>query len=203
LTVPFALAAGLSGAVDNTGVIVTAGLAEVAAGSIAMGLGGYLAGRSDAEHYDAERVREVTEVRDKAKVEAEEVADVFRAYGLTAAELKPVVDALRKRPETWVDFMMRFELGLEKPDPRRALGSALTIALSYIAGGFIPLGPYIALKASMALPVSVGVTLLALAIFGYVKGHFTGASPLRSSLQTVLIGGLAAAAAFLIARAIS
>jgi VIT1/CCC1 family predicted Fe2+/Mn2+ transporter len=203
LTVPFALAAGLSGAVDNTSIIVTAGLAEIAAGSIAMGLGGYLAARSDAEHYDAERVREETEVREKAKVEAEEVANVFRTYGLTAAELKPVVDALRKRPAVWVDFMMRFELGLEKPDPRRALASAVTIALAYIVGGFIPLGPYIVLKATMALPASVGITLLALAIFGYVKGHFTGASPVRSSLQTVLIGGLAAAAAFLIARAIS
>ena len=146
LTVPFALAAGLSGAVDNTSIIVTAGLAEIAAGSIAMGLGGYLAARSDAEHYDAERVREETEVREKAKVEAEEVADVFRTYGLTAAELKPVVDALRKRPAAWVDFMMRFELGLEKPDPRRALASAVTIALAYIVGGFIPLGPYMVLK---------------------------------------------------------
>jgi VIT1/CCC1 family predicted Fe2+/Mn2+ transporter len=117
--------------------------------------------------------------------------------------LKPVVDALRKRPEAWVDFMMRFELGLEKPDPRRALGSAVTIAAAYIASGFIPLGPYIALKATMALPASVGITLLALAIFGYVKGHFAGASPVRSSFQTVLIGGLAATAAFVIARAIS
>jgi len=203
LTVPFALAAGLSGAVDNTSIIVTAGLAEIAAGSIAMGLGGYLAARSDAEHYHAERVREETEVREKTKVEAEEVADVFRTYGLTAAEFKPVVDALRKRPEAWVDFMMRFELGLEKPDPRRALASAVTIAAAYIVGGFIPLGPYMALKAGMALPASVGITLLALAIFGYVKGHFTGASPVRSSFQTVLIGGLAAGAAFLIARAIS
>jgi len=174
-----------------------------AAGSIAMGLGGYLAARSDAEHYDAERVREETEVREKGKVEAEEVADVFRAYGLTPAELQPVVDALRKRPAAWVDFMMRFELGLEKPESRRALGSAVTIAAAYIAGGFIPLGPHIALKATMALPASVGIALLALAIFGYVKGHFTGASPVRGSLQTVLIGGLAAAAAFLIARAIS
>jgi len=203
LTVPFALAAGLSGAVDNTSIIVTAGLAEIAAGSIAMGLGGYLAARSDAEHYDAERAREATEVQEKATVEAEEVADVFRAYGLTSAELQPVVDALRKRPAAWVDFMMRFELGLEKPDPRRALGSALTIAVAYIIGGFIPLGPYITLKATMALPASVAITLLALAIFGYAKGHFTGASPVRSSLQTVVIGGLAAAAAFVIARAIS
>jgi len=203
LTVQFALAAGLSGADDNTSVIVTAGLAEVAAGSIAMGLGGYLAARSDAEHYHAERVREETEVRERARVEAEEVAEIFRSYGLTSAELKPVVDALRRRPEAWVDFMMRFELGLEKPASRRALASAVTIALAYIVGGIIPLGPYIVLKAAMALPASVGITLLALAIFGYVKGHFTGASPVRSSFQTVLIGGLAAAAAFSIARAIS
>src|SRR5512136_3003704 len=204
LTVPFALAAGLSGAVDNTSIIVTAGLAEIAAGSIAMGLGGYLAARSDAEHYHAERAREETEVQEKAKIEAQEVADVFRAYGLTSAELKPVVDALRKRPEAWVDFMMRFELGLEKPDPKRAVVSALTIAGAYIAGGFIPLGPYVVLpKASTALVASVAITLLALAASGYVKGHFTGAAPVRSSIQTVLIGGVAAGAAFLIARAIS
>lgn len=203
LTVPFALAAGLSGAVDNARIVVTAGLAEIAAGSIAMGLGGYLAARSDAEHYAAERAREETEVEEKAAVEAEEVSSIFRAYGLTGEEARPLVDALRKRPEAWLDFMMRFELGLEKPDPRRALVSAMTIAGAYVVGGFIPLGPYIALKASMALPTSVAITLLALAIFGYVKGHFTGASPLRSALQTVLIGGLAATAAFLIAKAIS
>jgi VIT1/CCC1 family predicted Fe2+/Mn2+ transporter len=203
LTVPFALAAGLSGAVDNTSIIVTAGLAEIAAGSIAMGLGGYLAARSDAEHYHAERAREATEVREKAKIEAQEVAEVFGSYGLTPAEIQPVVEALRKRPEAWVDFMMRFELGLEKPEPRRALGSAVTIAVAYIVGGFIPLGPYIAMRAATALAGSVGITLVALAIFGYVKGHFTGASPARSAVQTVFIGGLAAAAAFLIARAIS
>jgi vacuolar iron transporter family protein len=203
LTVPFALAAGLSGAVDNTSIIVTAGLAEIAAGSIAMGLGGYLAGRSDAEHYQAERVREETEVREKPAVEAEEVAAIFRAYGLTSEEIRPVVDAFRARPVAWVDFMMRFELGLEKPEPRRALVSAVTIAGAYIVGGFIPLGPYMAMKATGALAGSVGITLLALAIFGYVKGHFTGASPVWSSVQTVLIGGLAAAAAFAIARAIS
>jgi VIT1/CCC1 family predicted Fe2+/Mn2+ transporter len=203
LTVPFALAAGLSGAVDNTSIIVTAGLAEIAAGSIAMGLGGYLAARSDAEHYRTERAREAAEVRDKAGVEAEEVSDIFRSYGLTVEEAQPLVDALRKRPEAWLDFMMRFELGLEKPDPRRALVSAATIAGAYVLGGFIPLGPYVVLKASMALSASVGITLLALAIFGYVKGHFTGASPVRSAFQTVSIGGLAAAAAFLIARAIS
>jgi VIT1/CCC1 family predicted Fe2+/Mn2+ transporter len=204
LTVPFALAAGLSGAVDTTRIIMTAGLAEIAAGSIAMGLGGYLAAKSDAEHYQAERMREASEVRDKADVEASEVADVFSSYGLTLEESKPVVDALRKRPEAWIDFMMRFELGLEKPDPKRALVSALTIAVAYTAGGFIPLGPYIVLPhASTALTASIGVTLCALAVFGYVKGRFTGTRALRSAVQTVLIGGVAAGAAFLIARAIS
>jgi len=204
LTVPFALAAGLSGAVSSTGIIVTAGLAEIAAGSIAMGLGGYLAARSDAEHYQAERAREEAEVAGIPEVEAEEVALVFREYGLTDEESRPVVDALRKRPKAWVDFMMRFELGLEKPEPRRALASAITIAGAYIVGGFIPLSSYTVLSsASTALAVSVVVTLVALAIFGYVKGRFTGARPLLSSVQTVLIGGIAATVAFLIARAIS
>jgi VIT1/CCC1 family predicted Fe2+/Mn2+ transporter len=204
LTVPFALAAGLSGAINTTGIIVTAGLAEIAAGSIAMGLGGYLAAKSDAEHYFSERVREELEVREKPDIEAAEVAEVFHAYGLTPEESKPVVDALRKRPQAWVDFMMRFELGLEKPDPKRAVISAGTIAGAYIAGGFIPLGPYIVLtRASTALIVSVIITLFALAVFGYVKGRFTGAPALRSAIQTVVIGGIAAAVAFMIARAIS
>ena len=204
LTVPFALAAGLSGAVSSTGIIVTAGLAEIAAGSIAMGLGGYLAARSDAEHYASERKREEMEVREKPEVEADEVTEVFQAYGLTAEESAPVVEALRKQPEAWVDFMMRFELGLEKPDPRRALTSALTIAGAYVAGGFIPLAPYFVLStARAALSLSVLVTLVALTVFGYVKGRFTGAPPVRGALQTALIGGLAAAAAFAIARAIS
>jgi VIT1/CCC1 family predicted Fe2+/Mn2+ transporter len=204
LTVPFALAAGLSGAVNSTGIIVTAGLAEIAAGSIAMGLGGYLAAKSDAEHYAKERAREELEVREKPAAEAAEVREVFQAYGLTATESAPIVDAFTRRPEVWVDFMMRFELGLEKPDPHRALGSAFTIGGAYVAGGFIPLGPYlIATSARTGLIFSVAVTLVALSLFGYIKGHFTGIAPLRSALQTVLIGGLAAAAAFVIARAIA
>jgi VIT1/CCC1 family predicted Fe2+/Mn2+ transporter len=204
LTVPFALAAGLSGAVTSTGVIVTAGLAEIVAGSIAMGLGGYLAARSDAEHYASERLREQQEVVEKSDAEKAEVMQVFQSYGLTEQESVPIVEALSHRPEEWVDFMMRFELGLEKPDPKRALTSALTIAGAYIAGGLIPLSPYMLISvAQTALPVSVVATLIALTIFGYVKGHFTGTAPLRSALQTALIGGLAAAAAFLIARAIS
>jgi vacuolar iron transporter family protein len=204
LTVPFALAAGLSGAVTSTGIIVTAGLAEVAAGSIAMGLGGYLAARGDVEHYDHERVREQREVREKPAAEAAEVAEVLESYGLTPEESAPVVAALRQRPEAWVDFMMRFELGLERPDPRRATTSALTIGGAYIAGGLIPLAPYMVVaSARTAFLASVILTLIALTLFGAIKGRFTGAPAARSALQTVLIGGLAAAAAFLIARAIS
>ena len=204
LTVPFALAAGLTGAVESTGIIVTAGLAEIAAGSIAMGLGGYMAAMSDAEHYASERVREQMEVSKKPELEAEEVIEVFQSYGLTPEESAPVVDALRKRPEAWVDFMMRFELGLEMPDPSRAVISALTIGGAYMAGGFVPLGPYILFTSSQtALLFSVMVTLATLAVFGYIKGHFTGTAPLRSAFQTLLIGGLAAGAAFVIARVFS
>jgi VIT1/CCC1 family predicted Fe2+/Mn2+ transporter len=203
LTVPFALAAGLTGAVDSTGIVVTAGLAEIAAGSIAMGLGGFLAARGDAEHYASERAREWEEVREKPAVEAAEVAEVFREFGLTPEQTAPILDALRRRPEAWVDFMMRFELGLERPEPGRALRSAATIAGSYVAGGLVPLAPYfVARTATGALPLSVGMTLLALLAFGWAKGRFTGARPLRSAVQTALIGGIAAAAAFGIARAI-
>ena len=204
LTVPFALAAGLSGAVSATGIIVTAGLAEIAAGSIAMGLGGYLAARSDADHYTSERERERREVKETPEVEQSEVAEIFEAYGLTREETEPILKAFRNHPKSWIDFMMRFELGLEKPDPSRALRSAATIGGAYVAGGFIPLVPYILLPtAGAALPFSVGVTLAALLVFGFVKGRFTGARPVKSALQTALIGGLAAAAAFGIARAIS
>ena len=204
LTVPFALAAGLSGAVDTTRIIVTAGLAEIAAGAIAMGLGGYLAAQSEAEHYHAERQREVTEVTEKPEAEVTETTEVFRSYGVTEEASRPIVDALRTRPEAWVDFMMRFELGLEPPDPRRAVVSALTIAGAYIAGGCIPLGPYMLLAtAPAALGASVALTLMALGVFGYVKGHFTGTPPWRSAMQTVLIGGVAAGVAFVIARAIT
>jgi VIT1/CCC1 family predicted Fe2+/Mn2+ transporter len=204
LTVPFALAAGLSGAVESTSIVITAGLAEIAAGSIAMGLGGYLAARSDAEHYASERRREQAEVRDIPAAEAREVIDVLASYGVSAEAADPVVRALERRPEAWVDFMMRFELGLEKPDPKRAVISAATIAVAYIVGGLVPLAPYFVFAAAgRALAVSVGCTLLALLVFGYVKGHFTGAGPVRSALQTALVGGLAAAAAFGIARAIT
>lgn len=204
LTVPFALAAGLTGAITQTGIIVTAGLAEIAAGSIAMGLGGYLAAKSDAEHYAKEREREKREVAEIPHEEMREVAEVFQAYGLNEEETWPIVQALKRQPGNWVDFMMRFELGLEKPEPGRALKSALTIAGAYIAGGFIPLGPYIfAHNSSEALLTSVALTLAALLVFGFVKGRFTGTRPVRSALQTALIGSVAAGAAFAIARLIS
>src|SRR6266853_89462 len=210
LTVPFALAAGLTGLASATaGIIVTAGLAEIAAGSIAMGLGGYLAAKSDAEHYAKERESEKLGVKEVPEEEMREVAEVFHSYGLTAAESDPIVEALARHPKKWVDFMMRFELGLEKPDPKSALISALTIAASYMAGGLIPLAPYIAaaylhrISVATALLISVGLTVLALMVFGFIKGRFTGTRPLRSALQTALIGSLAAGAAFLIARAIS
>lgn len=203
LTVPFALAAGLSGAIDQTAIIVTAGLAEIAAGSIAMGLGGYMAAKSDAEHYAKEREREKREVAEIPHEEMREVADVFREYGLTEDQTWPIVQALKRQPRNWVDFMMRFELGLEKPDPKRALTSALTIAGAYIAGGMIPLAPYIfSHTASNALLLSIVLTLIALLIFGFVKGHFTGTRPVRSALQTAFIGSVAAGAAFAIARMI-
>ena len=204
LTVPFALAAGLSGAVDNSHIVVVAGLAEIAAGSIAMGLGGFLAARSDAEHYESERQREQREVKEVPDEEAREVQKVFSDYGLSSEESGPVVEALTQKPKEWVDFMMRFELGLEEPDPKRAVQSAATIAASYVAGGIIPLAPYMALhSARAALLWSVIVTLIALGVFGFIKGRFTGAKPVRSASQTIVIGGLAAGAAFLLAKSFS
>jgi VIT1/CCC1 family predicted Fe2+/Mn2+ transporter len=208
LTVPFALAAGLTGglagASNPNGIIVTAGLAEIAAGSIAMGLGGYLAAKSDAEHYAKEREREKREVAEIPHEEMREVAEVFQEYGLTQEETRPIVEALRKHPRKWIDFMMRFELGLEKPDPKRALTSAITIGGAYAAGGFVPLAPYMFTRnPQTALFISIATTLAALFIFGLIKGRFTGTRPMRSALQTALIGSLAAGAAFMIAKAIS
>jgi VIT1/CCC1 family predicted Fe2+/Mn2+ transporter len=204
LTVPFALAAGLTGAVHTTRIIVTAGLAEIAAGSIAMGLGGYLAAKSDAEHYAKEREREKREVAEIPHEEMREVAEVFEDYGLTEEETKPIVEALRRQPKKWIDFMMRFELGLEKPDPKRAMTSAISIGGAYAVGGFIPLAPYMTMgEPSTALMISIVVTLAALLIFGFVKGRFTGMRPVRSALQTAFIGSAAAGAAFFIASIIS
>jgi len=203
LTVPFALAAGLSGTVASTTIVVVAGLAEIAAGSIAMGLGGYLAARTDRDHYESERAREHRETVELPEKETEEVADVFRGYGMTEEEIAPVVRAISADRKRWVDFMMRFELGFEEPDPKRARNSAATIAASYIAGGLVPLAPYILMPSlDRALATSMAVTLLALFVFGYVKGRLTGISPWRGGLQTVVIGGLASAAAYTLARLI-
>ena len=204
LTVPFALAAGLSGTVQSTRIVVIAGLAEIAAGSIAMGLGGYLAAKTDLQHYRAEEQREYLETQEKTAREKEEVGEIFREYGLSAEQAAPVVEAISADTKRWVDFMMRFELGLEEPDPGRALRSASLIAASYVAGGLIPLFPYMVWQqVRTALWISIGVTPAALFLFGYIKGRFTGVSPLRAGVQTAFIGGLAAAAAFAIARMIS
>jgi len=204
LTVPFALAAGLTGAVDASRLIVIAGLAEIAAGSIAMGLGGYLAARGDAEHYRSEWAREEREIAEKTEFERGEVREILESYGLTHAESTPILAAFEANPKVWVDWMMRFELGLEEPHPGRALNSAATIAASYIAGGLIPLAPYTVMpNARTAMHLSVYATLLALFVFGFIKGRFTGQAPLRSAIRTTIIGGLAAAAAYGIARLIS
>ena len=204
LTVPFALAAGISGVPGaQTKIVVLAGLAEIAAGSIAMGLGGYLAAKTDAEHYFTEQQRENWEIDHLPEREREEVADVFRSYGMADVHIQPILEAMNTNHTQWLDFMMRFELGLEPPDPRRARSSAITIGLSYVVGGFIPLLPYILIpNLTAALIVSVVVTLTALFLFGYIKGRFTGTRPLRSGLQTMLVGGLAAGAAFMLARLI-
>ena len=201
LTVPFALAAGLSGAVANPHLVVLAGLAEIAAGSIAMGLGGYLAARGDSEHYASERVREQAEVQTRPEDEAEEIYEIFTRYQVPREAARPVLEALQSNPAAYVDFMMRFELGLEEPDPARAYRSALTIAFSYIAGGLVPLLPYmLSSSPSGALRLSILVTCLALAAFGFLKGRLTGTGSLRAAMQTTLIGGAAAAAAYGLAR---
>jgi len=203
LTVPFALAAGLSGAVESSSLVLTAGLAEVAAGAIAMGLGGYLAARTDIEHFASERAREEREVVEVPAREVAEVTDILRSYGLDAADAARVTGSIKADPKRWVDFMMRFELGLEEPDPKRAARSALTISLAYVLGGLIPLAPYFFFgSVRTALLASIVVTLVALLVFGYVKGLFTTGRPARSAIQTVFVGGLAAAAAFLIAKAL-
>jgi len=201
LTVPFALAAGLSGAVASSHIVVLAGLAEIAAGSIAMGLGGYLAARGDAEHYVSERQREEREIIERTHDEEEEIYEIFEQYSVDRASAAPVLAALKQNSTAWVDFMMRFELGLEEPAPNRAHRSALTIASSYIAGGLIPLLPYMLIADNLsALKLSVVITLLALIIFGALKGKLVGTGSLRSALQTVTIGGAAAAVAYILAR---
>jgi len=200
LTVPFALAAGISAAVASTRIVVTAGLAEIVAGSIAMGLGGYLAARSDQEHFLSEEKREYFEVDKLPEQERIELREIFSTYGLHDSELDTVVTSLSADKKRWVDFMMRFELGLDRPDPKRAPISAATIAASYFIGGLIPLAPYmIETDIKRALLFSAAFTGVALIVFGAVKGRLTGVNPFNSGLQTLLVGGLAAGAAYYLA----
>ncbi|CAL9168385.1 unnamed protein product [Musa hybrid cultivar] len=203
LTVPFALAAGLSGANAPSSLILTAGFAEVAAGAISMGLGGYLAAKSEADHYMRELNREQEEIITVPDTEAAEVGELLSQYGLEPHEYGPIVNSLRKKPQAWLEFMMKFELGLEKPDPRRALESAVTIAVSYVVGGMVPLLPYVFIPTALqAMFTSIGLTLVALLFFGYIKGRFTGNRPFLSAVQTAFIGALASAAAYALAKAV-
>jgi VIT1/CCC1 family predicted Fe2+/Mn2+ transporter len=204
LTVPFALAAGLSGVVSTTNIIVIAGFAEIAAGCISMGLGGYLAAQSDAEYYDSERKKEDNEIKNNPQYEKQEVVDVFKSYGFNEQEISPVLKNFENNTDNWVDFMMHNELHLDKPSNARARNSGLTIASSYFIAGLIPLSPYIFIpEPATALAVSAAVTLLALIIFGYAKARLISNNPWPSAWRTVLTGAVAAAAAYLIARAIS
>jgi len=204
LTVPFALAAGLSGAVSSTTLIVTAGLAEIAAGAIAMGLGGYLAVKSDHEYYDSEMAREYREIKDMPESERREVEDIISQWGFHHHHVEPAVENITANQKRWVDFMMKYELGLERPHPGRARNSSVTIGLSYIVGGLVPLTPYMMFSSAYhALWVSVVFTLIALFIFGFIKAHVMGTKRLRSALQMALVGGVAAFVAYLAARFIA
>ena len=203
LTVPFALAAGLSGAVDSAGIVITAGLAEIAAGSIAMGLGGYLAGRTELDHYANELKREYFETEAYPEKEKMEVREVLETYGVSESSSKLIAEEMAKDKEKWVNFMMRFELGLEKPDEKRAAKSAFNIGLAYIVGGLVPLSPYFFVKEThQALLVSVAVTLVALFIFGFLKAKAIGQPSWTGAIKTTIIGALAASAAFGIAKLI-
>jgi vacuolar iron transporter family protein len=204
LTVPFALAAGLTGAVTASGLIVTAGVAEIAGGAVAMGLGGFLAARGDAEHYASERRRERYEVKELPDEEEKEIVAIFARYGLSRADCAPILATFHRDHDAWVDFMMRYELGLEQPRPGQALRTSLTIGSAYVAGGLVPLIPYMMIgNARHALVVSATATLLALAAFGGIKGRFTGAGILRGAIQTAVVGGIAACVAFALARLVT
>lgn len=201
LTVPFALAAGLSGAVSDTHIIVIAGIAEIAAGSIAMGLGGYLAGKTEQDHYNSEVKREYDEVENLRHREIEETKEFFANIGLSEELQNKATEEIAQDKDRWVDFMMKYELGLDKPDPKRARKSALNIGLSYIVGGFVPLSPYFFVNSPVeGLKFSVVVTLLCLFVFGYFKSKITGINPWVGAVRVMLIGAMAAAAAFGIAK---
>ena len=201
LTVPFALAAGLSGAVDSTSIIVIAGIAEVAAGSIAMGLGGYLAGKTEQDHYNSELKREYYEVDNLRHREIEETKEFFKNIGLSEELQNKATDEISKDKKQWVEFMMKYELGLDRPDPRRATKSALNIGLSYVVGGLVPLSPYFFVDSpTEGLGISVVLTLLCLFVFGWFKSKITGVQPWWGATRVMLIGAAAAAAAFGVAK---
>lgn len=201
LTVPFALAAGLSGAVNDTNIIVVAGLAEIAAGSIAMGLGGYLAGKTEQDHYNAELKREYEEIETKRNIEIAEVKQVFAEWGLSEQIQVQATNEIIQDKNKWVNFMMKHELHLDKPDPKRATKSAFNIGFSYVVGGLVPLTPYFFVSSAMeSFKISVIITLICLYIFGYFKSKITGVSPIVGGLKVMLIGAAAAAAAFIIAK---
>ena len=203
LTVPFALAAGLSGAVTSSGLVITAGLAEIVAGSIAMGLGGYLAGRTEVYHYQAELARERREVLELPHVERQEVDDLLAEIGLSAETRARAVAELTADPAQWVRFMMKYELGLEEPDPRQAPKSALTISVAYALGGFIPLSAYFfTATPEEGLGWSAGMTLICLLVFGFFRSRLTGQPAVSGALKMAAVGALAAAAAFTVARAV-
>jgi VIT1/CCC1 family predicted Fe2+/Mn2+ transporter len=203
LTVPFALAAGLSGAVDSTNIIVIAGIAEVAAGSIAMGLGGYLAGKTEQDHYHSEAKREFYEVENLREKEIEETKEFFANIGLSKELQDKATEEISQDKKQWVDFMMKYELGLEKPDPKRATKSALNIGLSYVVGGMVPLCPYFFVSSPVeGLKISAIVTLICLFVFGFFKSKMTGINVWSGALRVMLIGAVAAAAAFGVAKLI-
>lgn len=204
LTVPFALAAGISGITHSATIIIVGGLSEIIAGSISMGIGGYLAAKSESEHFDAELAREYQEIKELPEVEAKEVSDIFRSYGLKEEQIESIIATFQANPDAWIDFMMKNELGLEKSEPKQAIKSALTVAISYSLGGIIPLLPYMIISQNhQALLISAILTLIALFVFGYVKGSFIGNKPIKSGVSTMVIGGLAAGAAFALASLIS
>jgi len=200
LTVPFALAAGLSGAVSSNAIVITAGIAEIVAGCIAMGLGGYLAGKTELDHYQSELKREFTEVDDLPEKEMQEVKEVFAEYGIDEEGQTLLAKQLSKNKTKWVDFMMKFELGLDEPNPNRARNSALTIGLAYFVGGLLPLMAYFFTPTPHeGLFVSAIITTLCLFVFGYFKSKITGQSPFKGALKVTSIGLLAAAAAYFVA----
>jgi len=204
LTVPFALAAGLSGAVNSSGIVVTAGIAEIVAGSIAMGLGGFLAGKTEADHYNSELQREYEEVERVPEQEKFEVKEVFAGFGLSEKLQDQIAEEMSKDKDQWVDFMMRYELGLEKPEANRARQSAVTIGISYVVGGIIPLSPYFFIvNSEHALYYSCAITMICLFVFGYFKSKVTGQPPVSGALKVLVIGALAAAAAFVMAKLIN